>query len=72
MSDLKPGDLSSLCYFATHKTPESFTGFEAMKPALEREHPQWMKAYRKLRKAERNFAMATDLLNISITPDDDY
>jgi hypothetical protein len=63
MSKLKAGDLFSLCYYTEKKQPESFVDFEKILPDLEREHPEWVKAYRKLRKAERRFEEATKALH---------
>jgi hypothetical protein len=70
MSILKSSDLLSLCYFAKEKRPESMVDFESLLPALEREHPDWVEAYRKLRKAERRFEEATTaLLNLAYDMD---
>lgn len=65
MSELKSEELISLCYFSEEKRPESFYDFQRMLPALEREHPDWVKAYRKLRKAEARFEKRTRKLRDS-------
>jgi alkylhydroperoxidase/carboxymuconolactone decarboxylase family protein YurZ len=59
VSELTAEELISLCYLSEEKRPESFFAFEQMLPALEREHPEWVKAYRKLRKAEARFQRRT-------------
>jgi hypothetical protein len=69
MSELTSSDLLSLCHFSEEKRPESFCDFERILPALEREHPEWVKAYRKLRKAEKRFQLATGLLRVYATTD---
>jgi hypothetical protein len=71
MSKLKPGDILSLCYYTENKRPESFVDFEKILPDLEREHPEWVKAYRKLRKAELRLALATKALHASVENDFD-
>jgi hypothetical protein len=52
-------DLRVLCFFAETKRPESMAQFERLLPALERDHPEWVKAYVKLRKAEARFEERT-------------
>lgn len=59
MSELTSNDLLSLCYFSEEKRPESFCDFERILPALEREQPDWLRAWRKLQKAQKNFERAT-------------